>query len=66
MAYFDNLFMHATEQNRNNVWKVINKTLKRQNNTEGVSELQVQNKRLTGAALADYFNAHFVNLVPPL
>lgn len=60
-AYFDSLFLHAREQHRNSVWKIINNFLKRKNESDNALQLKINNQEISGLALAEHFNKHFTS-----
>lgn len=64
-SYFENIFSYAYRQRPNEVWKIINQTLKKEAFC-GSLELCIDNQNISGLALAERFNTHFVNLVKPL
>lgn len=59
--YYQCLFSEISRKRPDAVWKVINSVLGRQTKSNVPKSISYKNCELSGKALADHFNTHFVN-----
>lgn len=63
--YYQRLFSDICKKRPDAIWKTINNVLGRNKNSMCPDVINVNNTKLSGRALADYFNNFFVNVAIP-